>query len=113
MSTQSWEFQPRVDKGCKLLDERLGPEWVEKIDLKLLDLQSACACILGQTSIDIVGRVGNFYAAANVLFPDQDLLDWSDAEKAETHGFALDNSADYPALTECWRNTILSRRAES
>lgn len=114
MTRQSWEFQPMVDKGFKLLDERLGPEWVEKIDLRCLDLQSACACILGQTSIDIVGRVGCYHAATDALFPVGDSLPLGDQDEAEAHGFVLfDNPLNYPALTECWRNTILSRRAES
>ena len=107
----SWEFQPRVDKGCKLLDERLGPEWVEKIDLEILNLEFGCACVLGQLCIDIVGGGHTYGLAAQALFPNRAFVD-NDA--AEEHGFILqDTPHDYPALTECWTRTIARRRAES
>ena len=37
-----------VERGAALLDERLGPEWDEKIDLERLALGSTCDCIVGQ-----------------------------------------------------------------
>lgn len=114
MSKEPFEFQPMVDKGCKLLDERLGPEWVEKIDLRQLNLQSGCACILGQTSLHLGGTVSSYMSGARICFPTE--KHFIDQEAAEAHGFVLlDDGAplNYPALTECWRNTILARRAES
>ncbi len=36
-----------VERGAALLDEQLGSEWDEKIDLKQLSLGSCRFCILG------------------------------------------------------------------
>lgn len=112
--SEPWEFQPRVDKGCKLLDERLGPEWVEKIDLDQLNLQSNCDCILGQTSFGVGGKPYSYQSAAEILFPPIIPLDSLDHDSIEAHGFVLYENLpwDYLALTECWRQTILSRRQE-
>lgn len=104
-----FEFQPMVDKGCKLLDERLGPEWVEKIDLRQLQLASNCDCVLGQLSIDVCGVAHSYEDACIGLF--REISDDSVVE----HGFLLasdDNPRDYEPLTKCWTLAISARRAE-
>ena len=38
----------RVQKGIDLLQEKHGADWVDKIDLKSLNLGSTTECVLGQ-----------------------------------------------------------------
>lgn len=111
--TEAWEFQPRVDKGFKLLDERLGPEWVEKIDLRTLALQSNCSCVLAQLAIDLGSQVQSFGGVVGPLFG---VSPFEGNDLAVDYGFVLpdgDNPKDYEALTKSWTRTISARRAES
>ena len=39
--------EERVRRGIELLDTK-APGWREKIDLKTLDVEGSCACVLGQ-----------------------------------------------------------------
>lgn len=106
---EPWEFQGHVDKGCKLLDARLGPKWAGTIDLDHLDLQSSCACVLGQTSFDIAGKSNSYSAAADVLFSLEGYPHLRDDDASVDHGFSVDELGSFQALTECWRQTLLSR----
>lgn len=38
----------RVKRGMAWLEEKHGPDWVDHIDMKTLDLESGAACVLGQ-----------------------------------------------------------------
>jgi hypothetical protein len=42
------EVLARVKAGMALLEEKLGPEWVDHIDMKTLDLSNGNFCVLGQ-----------------------------------------------------------------
>ena len=109
MAKSSWEFSDQVAKGMKLLDERLGPEWVEKIVLSELDLASGCACVLGQLSIEVCSTKGSYFEAALTIFGGTDEPDGT----AEDYGFYARKHDDYPALTQAWNTAIVARRRET
>lgn len=41
-------FNTQIDRGIRLLDERIGPDWINKIDLGELKMSHGCHCVLGQ-----------------------------------------------------------------
>lgn len=40
-----------VERGLKMLDKELGPEWVKKVDSDVLDLADSEHCVVGQLAI--------------------------------------------------------------
>ena len=86
----------RVERGAALLDER-RPGWWKGIDLGRLDIKSDCNCIAGQ--------LGGSY------MPGVESLGLYVMEVEAAHGFEFEEStAEYPALTEAWRELIQRRR---
>jgi hypothetical protein len=112
MTKESWQFNDQVAKGMKLLDERV-PGWMEKVELSELDLGSDCACILGQTSIQLGGSSYSYGEAVRVLFPNTPPSYYRPPAAVIEHGFYASNPDDYPALTQAWNNAIVARRRET
>lgn len=84
----------RVEKGVALLDEKLGPRWVTKVDPKTLDLSSGTSCVVGQLAINAMlnGPIpGGYFDGIGKIFPN---LKDPDKRPVE-HGFLIDE-----ALTE-------------
>ena len=48
MATTNRVLKARVERGVALLDEKLGPEWCERIVLPDLFMHSGNQCVLGQ-----------------------------------------------------------------
>jgi hypothetical protein len=109
MTKSAWEFAEPVAKGMKLLDELLGPDWVETVNLSELNLASECNCILGQKSFDICGVHHSFGDALNATFVGPE----DEVKLASEQGFYAGNGNDYPALTQAWNNAIVARRRET
>lgn len=83
----------RVKAGIKLLQAKHGDGWVDKIDLRKLNLSSGSCCVLGQVYGDYCDgqeRLG---------------IDDTDAEK---HGFYLNDEGryDYDDLGEAWEREL-------
>jgi cytochrome P450 len=112
MSNELPDVSAEVARGAAFLDEK-DPDWwradVDRaINLKKLDLNNACQCVLGQ-------RYGEFDIAC-------DLLNISEI-KSEQLGFDLPLPASdiewrirpsaWRALDEEWRTVIEKRRAEA
>lgn len=88
--------QDRVATGAALLDEQM-PDWVERIDLGRLDVESPCRCVLGQ----LFGDYADGWAV---------LSDFTSLSQAISHGFEAD-SVEYDELTAEWRALIEQRQA--
>jgi hypothetical protein len=100
-------FKDQIEAGAKLLDEKLGQGWEDRLDLEKLDLGDDCNCIVGQL-------YGNFWKDAPRLFPEG-----SNVIKASiSHGFNTDPVYDpdaddgiLHALTLEWKAYIQERRS--
>ena len=98
----------RVERGAALLDAK-RPGWWRRINLRRLDIRSACDCIAGQ-----LGGYSDTLRALGLL----------DGEEDVEHGFeAIDPDGDvlageyhrlvqedYAALTAAWHDLIGKRR---
>lgn len=91
----------RVKQGFGRLDEKYGPEWVFRINVDTLRLESSCLCVLGQLCGDFAtGVLGMFDA------------DWFTAITDFGFHAADDEEYEWDALTTEWRSQILARRLE-
>lgn len=100
----------RVQAGMKALDE-LEPDWMEIIDLSMLDLGESSCCIIGQTE-----------NVLNVYLDDLGVGDESHLHYPPSLGMELDDddlstelatARLYSMLTEEWVQAISERRAAS
>ncbi len=98
-------FKEQIEVGAKLLDEKLGPVWLERQNLEILDLGHACNCIIGQV---YECKSGNDYCISlDTFFPDQDIF-----LASYDHGFSTPDD-DFEELTEEWKDYIEERREQS
>jgi hypothetical protein len=93
----------RVAAGAAFLDEH-EPGWADRINLRVLDQNSVCLCVLGQT---FAGRVGSSYYGNG--------YDWAleefDIRTAAALGFdAVNDDEDYDDLATEWARLIVARR---
>ena len=63
METEENSPEARVEKGIALLDERSGPEWVNRVNRSTLNIASSYSCVLGQT-------FDHFHDALRQLWPE-------------------------------------------
>lgn len=95
----------RVAKGAALLDAT-RPGWAATIDVGVLDLDSACFCVLGQI-------YGNYYAAAQKLFHDsckhREHGFWAGPVPRESVPTYEQARADYRLLQDAWIDAIADR----
>lgn len=97
----------RVHAGMALLERELGPTWADGIDLRALDLEDACGCVLGQT-------YGGFREGALALWGASDdnytlAIDHGFyAHGMETDGVESEPGAraNYVRLTDEWRRQL-------
>lgn len=90
------KFSTEINRGVDLLDEQLGPTWLDKVDVAVLDMECACKCILGQL-------YGMFYKGRSELFGHDSM------DTVSTHGFDA-NWLDYNQLTREWIEEIMKQR---
>lgn len=95
-------IEKRVDAGAVWLDKNF-PDWLQKIDLKHLRLDSSCSCVLGQV-------FGDYSQAPLGKEIDYDV-------EASMFGFEvmmgdgyIDHGDEYEALTSEWRKLISQRQ---
>jgi len=91
-----------VERGAALLDERLGPDWDEQIDLNRLDLSSNCNCIVGQ-----LNPAGQRLRHKRYW---QGIEELNAQASPERLGFNLWGRQTWDALTAGWVALILGRR---
>lgn len=98
----------RVKQGMALLDEKHGPEWVDRIDVDTLNLRDSCRCVLGQLN-------GGDYDRGLSAVGINPHTKYDTAEDI-ANGFDLPCSdpfgVDYSPLTTAWKHAILARRLE-
>lgn len=110
-----------VEKGAAWLDER-DPEWAERIDLELLDLQDGEFCMLGQEAERLVGphprdlpKAGNegYWRVLDSLgygpFSSWQVERGFDVPHHEIGRGGLPSEAAYEMLTIAWREYIRQR----
>lgn len=90
-------IKERVQAGAELLD-REEPGWEQRIDVRELDLQDACRCILGQLYGDYDDGI------ALIHLPDEDSLGFD-------FGFNSTMTPQFRTLTRAWKALIRERRA--
>lgn len=107
----------RVKAGIALLEREHGPDWVDKIDLKSLDLKEGSACVLGQVYADAASELdedgyawGNGYEYATLSGKVEGLCDENDAD----FGFYTDDD-EWEPLQRAWEAALtpLVKRRES
>jgi hypothetical protein len=103
------EARARVARGAAMLDER-RPGWFHRIDPGVLDLQSGCACIIGQ----LFDGYTNAY---------QEFTEWTAYSWRSAHGFTVNSDTDlsdtdlahaemdeaFKRLQDAWIDAIAAR----
>jgi hypothetical protein len=86
----------RVERGMALLD-RIAPGWEERIDLRTLDINNGCFCILGQLYGEYT-RVINSIAINEGAF--------NPGTFAQRHGFLTNFIESGKDLNDAWKVAI-------
>jgi hypothetical protein len=87
-------IEERVAAGAAWLDTN-HPGWVERIDMRQLDMADACHCVIGQT-------IGNYF----------DTFDWTMQKAAAELAFTIKLPTDeFADLERAWAALIESRTA--
>lgn len=110
----------RVDNGIAHLDRWIGPGWVWDIDLKTLDLESSCNCVLGQLAIEKQlieedspwARVLQVFGILGSTRNSRSSTDVSLGFNARWRRGVLFPQRAYDNLTAEWRRRITELRAE-
>lgn len=93
----------RVKRGIALLEREHGPEWIEKINLATLALDSGSHCVLGQIYDDASQHDGYYYALTRKVLPGV-----NDHNDHEFGFYAVDD--DWEPLQAAWENEIRARQ---
>lgn len=122
--TEYPDFSKEIVRGAKFLDEHV-PDWLDKIDPRLLDLSDGGQCILGQTF------AGHYEHGSRMLVKVKNKPEDESSRVAMRYGFEIetelddntpkqwrrvlkwaDESADkvYSVLTEQWLDYIKARK---
>lgn len=99
------DIYERVERGAAFLDEK-RPGWWREIDLSLLDIRSACNCVIGQLHN---GRYVDGVAALGIEreAPDYGMELWrTDFAPVDAHWILMD-------LTDAWSELIQQRRRKA
>lgn len=88
----------RVERGAALL-EKTRPGSVNRLDPDTLDVGFGLRCPVGQ-------EFGTYSHGMTELFTIAEFALGAPVQ----HGFAADESCDYPALTEGWRELVMERQ---
>lgn len=107
-------YEPRIDTGIKLLDEKV-PDWKNQIELGALDMSSCTECVLGQL-------YGHFSNGCRAIGINMEIDGWQ--YRFRDLGFAAGKFYYEPAssyseekewgrhacgiLTDCWKKKILA-----
>lgn len=97
----------RVLAGIEVLNEKYGPDWVDKVDPATLCLSSTNACVLGQVyhraEVPEAKR-GLPMASGDGYWRALLILNGEVEEYPEHYGFAVDDEedGDYKTLTNAW-----------
>ena len=97
-------IEERVEAGAKWLDAN-RPGWVDRINLKTLNLGDPCKCVLGQEYGHFNSRpfTAAMDAPAGLGFERADLPYVDRSFEAAQR--------EYTGLTQAWRDYITARRA--
>jgi hypothetical protein len=101
-------FRDQIEAGTALLDEKIGPAWLDRQNLSRFCLSDTRDCVVGQSQPDV-----DYIDTLMHLFQTDD--DQEAINKAHIYGFAISpdgNYADYETLTEEWKAYIQERRSQ-
>lgn len=126
----SLDYTEEVERGAAWLDENVGPNWTDEIDLPSLDLASTSYCVLGQVFMkqvnDLYGTMRDGFSYATERLEPFALEDGNINEReVHRHGFDIGHSAGaghyqdigidahsaYEHLAQAWIKVIQERRA--
>lgn len=85
-------FEAQIAKGIEYLDQDLGTDWPEKVNIVELKLDSSCGCVIGQL-------YGNFFHRFDV-------------DEAVPFGFTSPLFEEYGQLEKEWREKIAQLRID-
>jgi hypothetical protein len=113
------EVPEQVRAGAAFLDEVIGPEWIEQVNLDTLDLESGCRCVAAQIVNQFEGGYNNAWEYAmyewGVVTPDglDESITTIDLDRARALGFLgpthSGNPPTWQALELGWRDLIAAR----
>ena len=120
-----YEAADRVSFGARILDE-VWPDWLDKIDLDQLDMDNGLFCVGGQLMRSINDDFGYLHFKNKLIPLVGGIMTQNDEFNGpsafmDACGFAVINDwsseretdyvhEEYQALTDAWREEILSRR---
>lgn len=97
----------RVLAGIEVLNDKYGPDWVDKVDPATLCVSSTIACVLGQVYHDaeVPAKRWRDMVSDDGYWRGLLILNGEVEEHPEQYGFAADDEEDddYRTLTSAWR----------
>lgn len=90
----------RVKAGIAWLEETEGPDWVDRIDLRKLDLQSGSACICGQVFEKKIAPDGCSYKSLDGYGYACEVLRVPNS--GEDYGFSVDQLENETEQDDLW-----------
>jgi hypothetical protein len=102
----------QVQAGAVFLDRMYGPEWHERVNLDILDLDSGCHCVAAQVVGGIEGSHSSAYEFAMHLWGitrEDGEFTISDNDRARALGFLGEEITHARELEEGWQELIASR----
>jgi len=107
-------IEERVEAGAAWLDAN-RPGWVDRINLRTLDLGEDCGCVLGQVYGDWLDRPdevnGSEFEMGFQRDESQDPRDSWDDLRENWDDYCARVNGEYDDLTTAWRDYITARRA--
>jgi hypothetical protein len=125
----------KVKRGIAVLEEKYGPDWVDRIDLDTLDLGESDSCVLGQVYAGAelsdaewewfhsyledhdsfysnwgVAEVKSSYEYSDGYMLGKIALDGDVLERPQDYGFESSPGANYDELQAAWEHEIIARR---
>jgi len=91
------EVLERVKLGLKLLEDKHGPGWEDKIDMEALDLRHGSRCVIGQVFEDGPTTIGMMWT---------DLVGYGFASLKESTDERLN---EYERLQAAWEDVLTPR----
>jgi hypothetical protein len=101
-------FTEQIKAGADLLEEKIGPVWLERQNLERLCLADPCNCVVAQACPD----KGYIEALMDLFGVESEDWDEDLFNKSDNCGFATGDVREYPTLTDEWKAYIQDRRTK-
>lgn len=103
------EILERVKKGIEFLEETAGPNWVDLIDLKTLDLKSGDSCVCGQVFAEYTDEI--YQENGFAIYKYENGYDYAeyqlrDGQRVLDLGFCAKGLEDWEPLQKTWEHVL-------